>query len=72
MTNIKNFNDLISHLVKRGTRKRVAIVWAAVSSLSNLSYSNRTPSISAMSTPTTRIRLLHWQWNWFVMARPTY
>ena len=29
MTNIKNFNDLISHLVKRGTRKRVAIVWAA-------------------------------------------
>ena len=29
MTNIKNFNDLTSHLVKRGTRKRVAIVWAA-------------------------------------------
>lgn len=29
MTNIKNFNDLISHLVKRGVRKRVAVVWAS-------------------------------------------
>lgn len=29
MTNIKNFNDLISHLAKRGTRKRVAVIWAS-------------------------------------------
>ena len=28
MTNINNFEDLILHLSQRGTRKRVAVVWA--------------------------------------------